>query len=46
MWRFLQEWIDLLAASPSPLLEARAETLDQVWLNPVAEAAGRRLESA
>lgn len=44
MWRFLQEWIDLLAASPDPLLETRAELLDQVWLDPVIEAVSRRLE--
>lgn len=43
MWRFLQEWVDLLAASPDPLLETRAEQLDQVWLNPVANAVSRRL---
>ena len=43
MWRFLQEWIDLLAASPEALLEARAEQLDEVWLHPVAEAVGRRI---
>jgi hypothetical protein len=46
MWRFLQEWVDLLAASPEALLEARAEQLDQVWLHPVAEAVGRRLINA
>lgn len=45
MWRFLQEWIDLLAASPDPLLETRAEQLDQVWLDPVVKAVSRRLES-
>jgi len=45
MWRFLQEWIDLLAASPDPLLETRAEQLDQVWLDPVANAVSRRLKT-
>jgi hypothetical protein len=45
MWRFLQEWVDLLAVSPNPLLETRAEQLDRVWLDPVAEAVARRLES-
>jgi hypothetical protein len=44
MWRFLQEWVDLLAASPNTLLEARAEQLDRVWLDPVAQAVARRLE--
>lgn len=45
MWRFLQEWVDLLAATPESLLEARAEQLDQVWLNPVTDAVHRRLET-
>jgi len=45
MWRFLQEWVDLLAASPDPLLETRAEQLDQVWLDPVANAVSRRLNT-
>ena len=43
LWRFLQEWVDLLAASPDPLLETRAEQLDQIWLRPVAEAVERRM---
>lgn len=43
MWRFLQEWVDLLAASPNPILETRAEQLDLIWLHPVAEAVARRL---
>ena len=43
MWRFLQEWVDLLAASPSSILETRAEQLDRIWLHPVARAVGRRL---
>ncbi|HLC05948.1 MAG TPA: phosphotransferase [Anaerolineales bacterium] len=43
MWRFLQEWIDLLAILPDPLLEARAELLDGIWLDPVAHAVDRRL---
>jgi hypothetical protein len=44
MWRFLQEWVDLLAASPDPILETRAEQLDEVWLEPVARAVTQRLE--
>jgi hypothetical protein len=44
MWRFLQEWVDLLAASPDPILETRAEQLDDVWLEPVARAVSTRLE--
>lgn len=43
MWRFVQEWFDLLAASPLPVLATRAEQLDQVWLQPVEDALGRRL---
>ncbi|HKZ55626.1 MAG TPA: aminoglycoside phosphotransferase family protein [Anaerolineales bacterium] len=43
MWRFLQEWIDLLAASPSSLLEVNVERLEQVWLGPVMRAIKRRL---
>lgn len=43
MWRFLQEWLDLLAAMPRPLVEARAELLEAVWLRPVMEAIERRL---
>jgi hypothetical protein len=43
MWRFLQEWIDLLAIVPDPLLEARAGLLDRIWLDPVAQAVDRRL---
>jgi Phosphotransferase enzyme family len=43
MWRFLQEWIDLLAVVPDPLLEARAGLLDRIWLDPVAQAVDRRL---
>ncbi|MFA9406014.1 MAG: phosphotransferase [Anaerolineales bacterium] len=43
MWRFLQEWVDLLAASPEPLLETRGDQLDRVWLGPVADAVDRRL---
>jgi aminoglycoside phosphotransferase (APT) family kinase protein len=45
MWRFLQEWVDLLAASPGSLLETRAEQLSSVWFDPVAAAVSRRLET-
>lgn len=43
MWRFLQEWLDLLAATPEALLTTRADQLDQVWLEPLTQAAARRL---
>lgn len=42
MWRFLQEWIDLLAATPNPLLLTRADELDEIWLDPVREALDRQ----
>lgn len=43
MWRFVQEWIDLLAVTPEPLLETWADRLERVWLEPVRAAAQRRL---
>lgn len=43
MWRFVQEWFDLLAASPLPVLATRAEQLDHIWLQPVEDALARRL---
>jgi Ser/Thr protein kinase RdoA (MazF antagonist) len=38
MWRFLQEWLDLLAVTPGVLLTTRAEQLEQVWLGPLKRA--------
>ena len=46
MWRFLQEWMDLLAASPDSLLIASGDQLDRVWLDPVQGAIDRRISSA
>jgi hypothetical protein len=46
MWRFLQEWLDLLAVTPGPLLVARADQLDRIWLDPVTQAVARRLGEA
>lgn len=43
LWRFLQEWLDLLAATPDALLNANAQALEEVWLEPVAEAVATRL---
>lgn len=43
LWRFLQEWLDLLAAIPESLLAASSDQLDRVWLEPVADALERRL---
>ncbi len=44
MWQFVQEWIDLLAVTPEPLIETWAGRLERVWLEPVRQAAGRRLK--
>jgi len=43
MWRFLQEWLDILEASPEPILEARSASLEHVWLEPVIHAIKNRL---
>ena len=43
MWRFLQEWVDLLAASPDALLGASTEALGRLWLEPVSDAVSSRL---
>jgi len=43
LWRFLQEWLDLLAAIPESLMAASADQLEKVWLDPVAAALVRRL---
>jgi aminoglycoside phosphotransferase (APT) family kinase protein len=45
IWRFLQEWLDLIAVSPGALLKTRGKQLDSVWLDPVTEAVARRLEA-
>ncbi len=45
MWRFLQEWVDVIAVTPEPLLSTQEQLLEQLWLKPVAEAVTRRLES-
>ncbi|MFP3853131.1 MAG: phosphotransferase, partial [Anaerolineales bacterium] len=46
MWRFIQEWLDLLAAIPLPVLATRAELLNEIWLQPVEDALVRRLGGA
>lgn len=46
IWRFIQEWLDLIAASPEALLTTRGKELDRVWFKPVANAIQRRLELA
>lgn len=46
MWRFLEEWIDVLAASPDVLLRARAAQLEDVWIQPLSQAVLKRLPAA
>jgi hypothetical protein len=41
MWRFLQEWLDLIAATPEPLLATRAQQLERIWLGPLGQALDR-----
>ena len=43
MWRFLQDWVDVLAVTPEPLLLTRAKQLESVWLLPVEQAIEKRL---
>ena len=43
MWRFLQDWVDILAVTPEPLLQTRAKQLESVWLVPVERAIEKRL---
>ena len=38
LWRFLQEWVDLLAAMPDALLESSDQALERLWLEPVTDA--------
>jgi hypothetical protein len=46
LWQFLQEWVDLLAATPDALLGTNAQALEELWLEPVAEAVAVRLGEA
>jgi len=43
LWRFLQEWVDLLAASPDALLGTSTHALEKLWLEPVAQVVALRL---
>lgn len=43
MWRFMQEWLDLLAAMPRSLVEAHGDLMEEVWVRPVIDAIERRL---
>ena len=40
---FMQEWLDLLAAMPAALVEARSGLLEAIWVRPMLEAIERRL---
>lgn len=46
MWRFVQEWLDLLAALPPALIQARSNLLEEVWILPVVSAVERQLGTA
>jgi hypothetical protein len=46
LWRFLQEWVDLLAAMPDALLDTNQQALQSLWLEPVADAVAARLGGA
>jgi hypothetical protein len=46
LWRFLQEWVDLLAATPDAVLGTNVRALEELWLEPVAEAVAARLGEA
>jgi hypothetical protein len=45
MWRFLQEWVDVIAVTPEPLLMTQENLLEQLWLVPVSAAVKRQLMS-
>ncbi|MDX1437808.1 MAG: aminoglycoside phosphotransferase family protein [Anaerolineales bacterium] len=42
LWTFITGWIDLLAATPESLLETRRIELEEIWLNPLRDAATRQ----
>jgi hypothetical protein len=46
MWRFLQEWVDVIAVTPEALLMTQEELLEQLWLIPVTAAVERQLLSS
>jgi thiamine kinase-like enzyme len=43
MWVFISEWMDLLATIPDSVLNERLPLLNAVWLDPLRNAADRRL---
>jgi hypothetical protein len=46
MWRFLQEWVDVIAVTPEALLSTQEQLLEQLWLKPVSEAVQHRILSS
>jgi hypothetical protein len=42
LWTFTVDWIDLLAAIPGSLIETRLRRLEEIWLDPLHDAAARR----
>lgn len=43
MWRFMQEWMDLLAAMPNILIQSSVDQLKGIWLDPIRRSVSRRL---
>lgn len=44
LWIFITKWIDLLSYMPDSMLSARLSAIDSVLLEPIKEAADRRLK--
>lgn len=38
LWVFLMNWLEVLANTPTPLLETRYQQIEQIWLQPVRQA--------
>lgn len=43
LWIFIADWVDLLASIPDSVLKERSRQLEKIWLDPVRQAADRRL---
>jgi len=43
MWIFLSQWVDLLSNIPNPILISQLPQLEGIWLQPIKNAAIRRL---
>jgi thiamine kinase-like enzyme len=44
LWTFLTDWVDLLAQTPTSIVETRRAQIESIWLGPVTEAFLRRLK--